>query len=106
MGAETNRLLTGDYNHQGETIIYGDTDSVYFSAAPALPEGTKMDLEMATELYDSVSNTVSDSFPNFMKNDFNVPLHQGEVIKAGREVVGRAGLFITKKRYAIKDYGP
>jgi DNA polymerase elongation subunit (family B) len=101
MGAETNRLLTGDYNHQGETIIYGDTDSVYFSAAPALPEGTKMDLEMATELYDSVSDTVSDSFPNFMKNDFNVPLHQGEVIKAGREVVGRAGLFITKKRYAI-----
>jgi DNA polymerase elongation subunit (family B) len=101
MGAETNRLLTGEYNHQGKTIIYGDTDSVYFSAAPALPEGTQMDLEMATELYDSVSDTVSKSFPNFMKNDFNVPLHQGEVIKAGREVVGRAGLFITKKRYAI-----
>jgi len=101
MGAETNRLLTGEYNHQGATIIYGDTDSVYFTAAPALPEGTTMDLEMATELYDTISNTVSDSFPNFMKNDFNVPTHQGDVIKAGREVVGRAGLFITKKRYAI-----
>ena len=56
---------------------------------------------MALELYDEVSNTVSDSFPNFMKNEFNVPLSAGQVMKAGREVVGRAGLFITKKRYAI-----
>ena len=26
----------------------------------------------------------------------------GSVIKAGREVVGKSGMFITKKRYAIK----
>ena len=54
---------------------------------------------MALELYDEVSDTVSDSFPNFMKNEFNVPLSAGQVMKAGREVVGRAGLFI-QKRYA------
>ena len=28
MGAETNKLLTGQYDHEGKTIIYGDTDSV------------------------------------------------------------------------------
>ena len=37
-----------------------------------------------------------------LKDNFNVPLGTGAVMKAGREVVGRAGLFITKKRYAIQ----
>ena len=101
MGAETNKLFTGSYDHTGDTIIYGDTDSVYFSAVPALPEGTELDLESAVNLYDHISDQVSDTFPQFLKDTFNVPLESGQVMKAGREVVGRAGLFITKKRYAI-----
>ena len=101
MGAETNRLFTGSYDHTGDTIIYGDTDSVYFSAVPALPEGTELDLDSAVNLYDHISDQVSDTFPQFLKETFNVPLEAGQVMKAGREVVGRAGLFITKKRYAI-----
>ena len=102
MGAETNRMLTGDYDHTGKTIIYGDTDSVYFTAMPALPEGAELDLEGAVALYDKISDDVSDTFPNFLKRVFNVPLDAGQVMKAGREVVGQSGLFITKKRYAIK----
>jgi len=101
MGAETNKLFTGVYDHTGDTIIYGDTDSVYFSAVPALPEGTELDLESAVNLYDHISDQVSATFPQFLKDTFNVPLEAGQVMKAGREVVGRAGLFITKKRYAI-----
>ena len=102
MGAETNRMLTGKYDHTGECIIYGDTDSVYFTAKPALPEGTELDMESAIKLYDHISDTVSDTFPKMLKEHFNVPLSAGDVMKAGREVVGQAGLFITKKRYAIK----
>ena len=34
-----------------------------------------------------------------MLDDFNCP-NMGSVIKAGREVVGKSGMFITKKRYA------
>ena len=101
MGAETNRLLTGTYDHVGETIVYGDTDSVYFTAVPALPEGEKLDMDSAIKLYDHISDTVSETFPQMLKDQFNVPLSSGKVMKAGREVVGRAGLFITKKRYAI-----
>jgi len=102
MAAKTNELLTGAYDYVGDCIIYGDTDSVYFTAVPALPEGTELDLEGAVKLYDHISDTVSDTFPDFLKRTFNVPLSAGEVLKAGREVVGRSGLFITKKRYAIK----
>ena len=102
MGAKANEMLTGEYDHTGQTIIYGDTDSIYFSAVPALPEGQSLDLDSAVKLYDHISNQVSDTFPQFLKDTFNVPLNAGQVMKAGREVVGRAGLFITKKRYAIQ----
>ena len=101
MGAETNRMFTGEYDHTGDTIIYGDTDSVYFTAVPSLPDDVELDLESAVKLYDHVSDTVSATFPQFLKDTFNVPLEAGKVMQAGREVVGRAGLFITKKRYAI-----
>ena len=102
MGAETNKMLTGDYNHIGETIVYGDTDSVYFSADKQSKEqGVTLDMESAITLYDTISDTVSDTFPAFAKKAFNVGKTSGEILKAGREVVGRAGLFITKKRYAI-----
>lgn len=101
MSAKTNELLTGEYDHTGKAIVYGDTDSVYFTAAPVLPEGQTLDLDSAVSLYDHVSGMVSDSFPDFMKTEFNVPKQNGAVIQAGREVVGRSGIFITKKRYAI-----
>jgi len=102
MAAETNKMLTGEYDYQGDCVIYGDTDSVYFTAVPALPEGEELNMESAIKLYDHISNQVSDTFPQFLKDTFNVPLEAGQVMKAGREVVGRAGLFITKKRYAIQ----
>ncbi len=102
MAGKTNELLTGKFDHVGDCIIYGDTDSVYFTAVPALPEGSELDLDSAVKLYDHISDTVSDGFPGFLKTEFNVPYENGKVLKAGREVVGRSGLFITKKRYAIK----
>ena len=102
MGAKTNELFTGIYDHTGETIVYGDTDSVYFSVMPVLPAESEMDMEGAIKLYDHISDTVSDTFPDYLNKAFNIPHKAGKVMQAGREVVGQAGLFITKKRYAIK----
>ena len=36
MSAEVNKVITGVYDHVGEAMIYGDTDSCYFSAHPTL----------------------------------------------------------------------
>ncbi|NBR62263.1 MAG: hypothetical protein EBT86_11645, partial [Actinobacteria bacterium] len=36
MDSHVNECITGEYDHVGSAIIYGDTDSVYFSAYPAL----------------------------------------------------------------------
>ena len=38
MSAEVNNVITGEYDHVGKAMIYGDTDSCYFSAWPMLKD--------------------------------------------------------------------
>jgi DNA polymerase elongation subunit (family B) len=106
MDAHVNECITGRYDHVGDAIIYGDTDSCYFSAWPILRaevESGRMEWskEICIALYDSIADQVNQSFPGFMERAFHVPREMGEVIRGGRELVGSRGLFITKKRYAV-----
>jgi DNA polymerase elongation subunit (family B) len=109
MDAYINECITGVYDHTGEAIIYGDTDSCYFSAYPMVKadvEAGKMEWnkDIAVGLYDSIADQVNDSFPAFCEKAFHTPRRQGELIKGGRESVSLKGLFIKKKRYAILIY--
>ena len=109
MDAFVNQSITGEYDHVGEAIVYGDTDSAYFSAWPVIKDQVakgevEWNKEIAIKLYDQISDNLNDSFPDFMKEAFNVPREAGKIIKGGREVVATKGLFITKKRYALLVY--
>jgi len=106
MDAYINECITGKYDHVGEAVIYGDTDSCYFSAWSVLKnevEQGRMDWSKETciALYDSIADQVNDSFPGFMEQAFHCPRSMGELIKCGREMVADRSLFITKKRYAV-----
>jgi len=106
MDGYVNELITGKFDHTGEAIIYGDTDSCYFSAWPVLKkevEEGRMEWSKETciALYDSIADQVNDSFPVFMEQAFHCPREKGSIIKGGRELVASQGLFITKKRYAV-----
>ena len=106
MDAFVNEAITGKYDHVGEAIIYGDTDSVYFSAWPALKadvEAGKMEWnrEICVQLYDTIADSVNDSFPAFMERACHCPREMGAIIAAGRELIASKGLFIKKKRYAV-----
>jgi DNA polymerase elongation subunit (family B) len=106
MDAHVNECIFGKYDHTGEAIIYGDTDSCYFSAWPAVrkevDEGRmEWSKEIAIALYDSIADQVNQGFPAFMEQAFHIPREMGSVIKGGREIVASKGLFITKKRYAV-----
>ena len=109
MDAHINELVAGEYDHRGKAIIYGDTDSAYFTAWPMVKddvESGKMQWtkDTATQLYDTLADSVNESFSGFMQRAFHCPTHLGSIIKAGRESVASKGLFITKKRYAIMVY--
>ena len=109
MAAKINEIVTGEYNHVGKSIIYGDTDSAYFSAFTSLKKeidkgAIPWDKDTVVQLYNTIADTVNATFPQFMLDAFHVPKSRGEVIKAGREIVASKGLFITKKRYAVLYY--
>jgi len=109
MAAEVNRIIDGEYNHTGRSIIYGDTDSCYFSAYPVLKDQIQRgELEWTRDsvvkYYDAVCEAANDTFSQYMNQGHNCPAELGKIIAAGREIVGLAGIFITKKRYAILVY--
>ena len=109
MAAKINEIITGEYDHTGKAIIYGDTDSAYFSAYNTLKIDIKKNLipwdkDIVIQLYNNIAENVNSTFCDFMEQAFHCPKSRGEVIKAGREIVATKGLFITKKRYAVLYY--
>ena len=109
MGAKCNEVIVGEYDYKGPAVIYGDTDSIYYSMYPVykqeIDDGSiEWDKEKVLMLYDEVANQVNASFPDFMKTFFNVPRKEGEIIVAGRENCSITGIFIKKKRYALLMY--
>jgi len=109
MAGYINECITGKFDHLGDAIVYGDTDSCYFTAWPVLKKevaagNMTWDKETCIQLYDSIADQVNDSFPAFMEQAFHCPREAGELIKAGRELIASNSLFITKKRYAVLIY--
>jgi DNA polymerase elongation subunit (family B) len=109
MDAYINECITGEYDHIGKAIIYGDTDSCYFSMWPVVKddvEAGRMEWskDICVQLYDAIADQVNESFPGFCERAFHTPRRQGELIKGGRELVALKGLFIKKKRYAVLIY--
>ena len=85
-------LFNGKF--QSESIVYGDTDSCYFST------GTD-NFDDAVSVADGVAVIVNKSFPAFMRKAFLCSEGYDTLVKAGREVVSDAGIFVDKKRYVL-----
>jgi len=105
----TNELITGKRDKNGDGIIYGDTDSCYFSAVSTMRgnpdfDDFSWDKENVIELYDAIADGVNDTFINFMVDTFHTTTDRGGIIEAGRELVASRGMFIKKKRYALMIY--
>jgi hypothetical protein len=84
-------------------------NSCYFSAFNTLQKdiangSIPWTKETVIQLYDQIGEEVNNTFPQFMLDYFHCPKTRGEVIRAGRELVGSKSLFITKKRYAVLYY--
>lgn len=110
MAGKTNEMMTGKYDHYGDAIVYGDTDSCYFSAYPILKEEIeKGDIiwtkESIIDLYNDLAKAVSNTFPEFLLSKLNVPIKRSTgVIASSRETVSETGIWMVKKRYACLMY--
>ena len=102
----TNELLTGIYDHLGEAILYGDTDSTYFNAmfgveAEIWEEDFATQLDEAVRRADDIAERVNNSYPDFMADSFLCTGDFRYMVKAAREVVSPRGIFVTPKRYVL-----
>jgi len=109
MMSQINQAVAGDYNHEGPVIVYGDTDSCYFSAYPILKTQIEngeltWNKDACIQVYDAIADEANSSFPAFLERAFHTPRKNGEIIKAGRELIGDRAIFIVKKRYAINIF--
>lgn len=108
MSAHLNEAICGVYDHTGDSIIYNDTDSAYFTAMPMINSSPEMkamwNKDVAIQIYDELAENTNRSFPEFMERAFHCPRKNGEIIKAGREIVADRGLFVKKKKYAVIVY--
>ena len=107
---KTAEILDGNYNinppldaesfaksggiFPSESIIYGDTDSVYFKT-----HGQNQ--QEATQIADATAELVNRSYQPFMKQAFLCNPGFDDIIKCGREVVSDRGIFVDKKRYVL-----
>ena len=98
---EANRIIAGKYEF-GDASVYGDTDSAYMTMSN-IAEELDYNIDAIVERADDMGKEINKSFPLAMKKAFYVSEEQGAVIKAGREVVARRGIFKDKikKRYAL-----
>ncbi|AMM43827.1 DNA polymerase [Pectobacterium phage vB_PcaM_CBB] len=107
LASKINEVCTETYDHSGGVVVYGDTDSVYFSVAHYYKENDipfEMSKDEVVELYQMIGDTVGASFPEFMDTTFNTGIEKGKIVGADLEMVGSRGLFLKKKRYAILKY--
>lgn len=104
MGAEVARLLDGNYDIHSDSIVYGDTDSVYFKTnAEAFTDLSKDEqLEVSIKIADEIGKKADESFDHFCNEAFCIQPHHQHIIKCDREVVAKRGIFVTKKRYVLK----
>ena len=109
MMSQINLAVAGEYNHDGPAIVYGDTDSCYFTAYPIFKQmiqngEMEWNKDACIQVYDAIAEEANASFPAFMERAFHAPRKNGEIIKAGRELIGDRAIFMVKKRYAINIF--
>jgi len=88
------KLLDDQYDMKAPSVIYGDTDSVYFQTHAK-------NRDEAILIADSVSDRTNATFNDFMRETFLCTDGFDNIIKAGREVVADRGIFVDKKRYVL-----
>ena len=95
--------MTGNYDFDKRAVIYGDTDSSYCTLDWYMgDQGIEKTVDNAVKIADGIGDKINSSFPAFMDANCLIGEERGAIIQAGREVVGRRGLFKdVKKRYAI-----
>ena len=87
-------VMDEEYTYPSKSIVYGDTDSVYF-------ETQTDNKDDAIFVADTVATVINKSYPKYMKDAFVCTHGRENYIIAEREVISDRGIFIKKKHYML-----
>ena len=80
-------------------VVSGDTDSCYIDLSAVFePDANEDDV---IEFADEIGERVNDTFPQFMKDIFNVDKDRSHPIETDREIVATKGILLAKKKYVL-----
>lgn len=94
MGRTIALKLNGEYDLEADSIVYGDTDSIYFKTYKTNPED-------ALKVAQDVCTYVNETYPTFMSTHFLCDEHHDSYMEAEQEVVSDRGIYIKKKYYIL-----
>jgi len=98
MAKKIAEILDGKYKYPSRSVLYGDTDSVYFNASFGEDSA---EFEQVARVSDLVCQKVNESFPEFMKTTFGCSGGREKYIQAEKEVISDRGIFVAKKHYIL-----
>ena len=94
-----NGLIHTNKDYDPNYIIAADTDSVYIDLSKIFDRDD--DPKEVIKFADYLGETVNGSFPQFMKDIFNVSSERAKPIQTEREVVSDKSYFLAKKKYVM-----
>ena len=94
MAKKVAEIMDGEYKYPSKSVIYGDTDSVYFSTQAETVENAKI-------IADTLNKIINKSYPKFLKDHFNCKDGREHYVVAEREIISDRGIFVKKKHYLL-----
>lgn len=86
--------VMGTHKFYGNDILLHNTDSTYFHT---FCDNT----DDARAVGDAVAKSVNKSFHKFMRDNFLLNDEYNGIMKCGREIVSKRGIFVKKKKYML-----
>jgi len=98
MGKKIAEILDGEYTYPSKSILYGDTDSIFFKSDLDEEDIT---LDEVSAISDLICDKVNKSYPAYMKKAFNCTDGREYYMSAEKEIVSDQGIFVSKKHYLL-----
>lgn len=88
------KVLDGNYAYPTDSVIYGDTDSVYFKTHTTNPDDAK-------RVCKYMERSINESYLPFMREHFFCTDDEAANVRVENEIISDIGIFVSKKIYLL-----
>lgn len=94
MARHVGQILDGEYTYPTDSVIYGDTDSVYFKTHTT-------NINDAKRVCNYLEKSINNSYLPFMRERFFCTDDDAANVRVENEIISDIGIFVSKKIYLL-----